>query len=393
MTKDLFSPEARLGVVEALANQQRLNRRHGQAAWRAATEVGKVVNLRGVSLHVEVGRADSRGLIETKESGSKTWIKLSELGESLFGLDDPGRGEVSQATPDRGDRRPSAEPGPNEALVQLLIGWRTATALVEDLAKPSGRDVEEFWEEVLEAERAGVVETWADHPAGPTVMISSLTAERNGIRLSSDGTRWIGLDEPDPTSIDRPLTIIIETDCATDLDRPNYLDSQPDPKALVGSKSLEAIEDAGRCCRRVEDAWQDRDSGVGPEVLTLDHEASFDELWTASERDEVVVKLPAPRLLIGLSLVWPVMTPGAVPPRPWRPGDGLCPACFGRDLSRSSYCLVCCRSGLDDLIRRMSPQAPARIARSRLAPAKTLRTSKATNRRVGKDRPLKGGLG
>jgi len=394
MTADSFNSEARgVGVAEVLATQQRQERRHGNAAWRSATEIGKVAKLQGVSLAMEVDRAEMRGMIETSERGFKTWVKLSDLGECLFGLKGPIRDEARPAQPGDDDRHPPSELDPSSALVRLLIRRRSATSLVEDLAVRSGRDIEDFWEEVLQAERDGLVETWADHPSGPTVMLSSLTTERNGLRLSSDGTRWIDRDDPDPTSIDRPLRFSTETDCSVDLDRPDFLDTQADPRALTGPESLEAAEDAIRGCRRVEDAWHDRDNGVGPEVLALDHEASHDELWGASEREELVVRLPAPRLLLGLALVWPVMTPGADPPRLWRPGDGPCPACLGRALSSASYCLVCCRSGLDDIIRRMDPPSPARVARSRQTTAKSSRASKATSRRAGTDRPLRGGLG
>ena len=65
--------------------------------------------------------------------------------------------------------------------------------------------------------------------------------------------------------------------------------------------------------------------------------------------------LPLPRVFIGQRPTWPVP----------RDADGACGACHGRPLRRLEVCLVCHRSGIDDLLSPPPPMTrpkPATVA-------------------------------
>ena len=310
---------------------------------------------------------------------------LTELGASLCGVVGSTRGAIIDD--DVITSSPQAE------IVALLARWPSASPFVEELADHSGRDVEALWDNLLAAEREGLVETWPDHPVAPAAMLSSLAASRLGLRLSADGSRWLGPRDHDPTSVDPSLEFRTEADCVDDQDRTHFLDALPDPLALDGLATLMADEDNGHQWRDFEDAWFDQDQGSGPEVLFLDRAPSHDELWGAAEREQRIVVLPAPRLLLGLGTSWPVPTPGSNPPRIWRPGDGPCPVCFERPLSKSTLCLLCLRSGVDHLIREMDRRSPPRVAQPRRDTDKPSRATKATGCQVGKAQILRGGIG
>ena len=378
-------PEQRPGLVAALVEERLSHDRTGFGAWADAGRIGQQAGVEGRGLESEIRLAEQRGLVEVKSRSGQTMLVLTPLGSSLYGVDGPTRGAWVA------DEAVEGLPSPD--LVALLARWPSSFPAVEDLANHLGQDVEDLWEEFQEAERSGVVSLWPDHPAGPAVMLSSWSASTLGLRLASDGSRWLGRRDQDPTSIDPQNRFRIEADLDLDPTRPDFLDDYRDPGAFAGDETLEATEAVARLSRDVEDAWSDQDDGSGPKVLVEDRELSFDERWEAAERDQAVVRLPRPRLLLGQRLTWPVLTPGAEPPRIWCPGDGPCPACFGGPVAVATYCLVCHRSGLDPLIREMIRREGGRAKGRRQDQAKPSRALKAGKRQVEKVQALRGGIG
>ncbi len=187
---------ARPKVVEALVTQQRRTRRHGNAAWRPLDEIGHQAGIGGRLLQNDLRLAEQQGLVDVKVRESGRFVTLSALALSLFGLGDridrdlEGFEEPLVEAEGAADGSGLFEPEqPGEPLVEVLVGWQCSSPRVEDLADHLGRDVEDLWDEFQELERRGLVEVWPDHPAGPAVMLSSLTADRLRLRLASDGFR------------------------------------------------------------------------------------------------------------------------------------------------------------------------------------------------------------
>ena len=79
----------------------------------------------------------------------------------------------------------------------------------------------------------------------------------------------------------------------------------------------------------------------------------YDSLIDAADQFERLRrKLPPIRQVLGTQLAWPVMTEDTSNgnQRWWRPSDGLCPGCGGDRLDRGTVCVLCDRTGLDDVL-------------------------------------------
>ena len=322
-------------VAAALAERHRRERPRGLSVWREPRELGRSLGLAPSEVRTEVEQAERLGLVDLADFGAGPRVSLSDLGWKLFDLDDRRPGPRRSAAPRSRPEDPD--------LVTLLRTWRSAAPQAQDLADHLGRDVEEFWDEVLAAESRGEVETWPDHPAGPTVMLSSLAAGRLGLELSSDGTRWLRPRQDDPTSIERSNHDVAETSLGLDPDRPGLLDDLADPCARTGPEELEARESAEAQADEILDRLTDPE---GERVLVLDHEPTIEERWSNAGKPQVF--LPAPHLILGQALQWPV-----------RGLEGqTCRGCRDRKLGRTDYCLLCDRSGVDDLIRYLLEVSP-----------------------------------
>ena len=385
MTTLAIDPGSRSSIAAALADQQRRDHAQGAASWRDTGLIGQALGISGYRLQAEIDRAERRGLVECRELVDGTRIALTDLGAKLFGLGGPG----SRLRPDPGSD--SSDPDPRPALVQLLIRWRSATPLVQVLADHLGRDVEPVWDEILELQGLGWVETWPDHPAGPTVMLSSRAADQAGLRLSCDASRWLRPRDPDETSIEPRRVDFVATDLDQNPGEPGILETLPDPRGLTGPEALQALEEADRLGREILDRWTDPDE-TSPVVL--DHRPDNRELWDLAGSGRPRIFLPDPKVLLGERLPWPVR------PTPGEP----CRGCGSGPLSRSRYCLVCDRSGIDDLIQYLLTiePAPARIRKPRPErPAPVERTARPGRAaKVPRVRPasgigtgLRGGLG
>ena len=378
-----------ISIAVALADHQRRERAKGHATWRDPAALGQSLGLAKSTVRSEVDLAERLGLIDRKRLKVGQRVALTDLGWKLFGLDQVGpRSRIPAPTLDLDQ---TLEPRP--PLIQLLIDWRVAVPLVEELATHLGQDPEPLWDEVLGLETQGLVETWPDHPAGPAVMLSSLTADALGLRLSTDGTRWLRPGEPDPTSIDPDLGLVTETDWSQDQDLLGLLDQTPDPSLLGGPEAALAAEAAERQCLDLLDQWTDPDPEAQAPVV-LDHEPDLKDRWRAASQEQPTVFLPAPRLLLGQSLPWPVLVPGRE--QHWHPGSGPCPGCREQFLGVRTYCLVCCRSGLDDLLAHLLRLETRRQVPMVRRPEPGPKPTKGATRRhvrAVKTPGLRGGLG
>ena len=90
---------------------------------------------------------------------------------------------------------------PHRDILVHLANCKASAVPATVLADSLDYDVIDLWDDVLDAERDGAVETWADHPVEPTVGLSTLTAARLGLSLSADGTVWLAGGEKDLTSV------------------------------------------------------------------------------------------------------------------------------------------------------------------------------------------------
>lgn len=230
------------------------------------------------------------------------------------------------------------DPAATEAVARVLaeLGSHPESCpLATDLADRLGCDVEDVWEALGEAERGGWAETWADDPRGPSVALSALSASRLGLRLSSDGRRWLGPGQVERTFGEAPpyVTMTDLTDPAT-WDGPDPLASLEDSRAMQGIDSL-ALSEA--CEKMAADYVAGLDPASRPRPDGL---ANLVKAWQGFGSSLDRAKLPQPVLIFGLSPAWPVR----------RPASGPCPGCRSRRLGPAAYCLICNRSGIDHLL-------------------------------------------
>ena len=193
--------------------------------------------------------------------------------------------------------------------VEKLAGFLPSVARwagdVETVLKP---DPESIADAVAELESRGLVETWADAPGGPRVILSNLTAERLGIELDGTGRSW------------RPLR---------------------------------ARRRASRMKHR-EKVRQDLESGV------LVEQAADPAAQTYVESHDL--DGPRPRVLLGLRIPWSgpdVMARQRTPDGQWT----ACPGCFDAAPQVGRTCLVC-----DDLKPGEKPLAVKRGGRPKGKP-------------------------
>lgn len=188
------------------------------------------------------------------------------------------------------------------AILRGPVGWILPTELARDLDWETGVVLDALadldadgWLEVHEEE------------SGPSLALSTLGAERLGVKLIEVGDRqelrWASVGDPEP-----PMPRARHV-CSSD--RAALFDFALDPD-LSPDEQAELAEESAETARRSEENPNPRRT------------------------------LPRPVLLIGESLTpWPGPKRAAHPP---------CPACGGKPLAPHSYCLCCDRWGLDRLL-------------------------------------------
>lgn len=174
-------------------------------------------------------------------------------------------------------------------------------------------DADDAAQVVDELVEQGLAEVWADGPAGASLIVSTVAAERLGVELVDHGygMRWVKRgSKPRERDLSRwGLRATNETDAFGGRETPMTLDNFVDTR------------------------------GVGPSGVLL----------TGKE------VIPFPYVVIDPGFVWPTALPPA----------GPCPVCRGRRLQRHEACVYCDRSGVDHLIRSLPKPKPMRAVDDR----------------------------
>jgi len=208
---------------------------------------------------------------------------------------------------------------------------------VADIAEATGLDFGEVDDALADLGDVGLVSTWeSDGHASAT--LSALAGERLGIKLRRStshhrGLAWIPVDKPDPRERQRRRKAKNATDLGLEsLDR--LAGSAERPDAIV-SATEDGEARAPRSARKLADSALDPD------------------------------RLPRPTRFIGSTIPTSALKPGQT-----------CPACLGRPLRASEYCLDphCGRWGLDWVLARIE------AAEKRAASAKSRVSSKRAGR-------------
>jgi hypothetical protein len=196
------------------------------------------------------------------------------------------------------------------ALTNGPRAWEPPAALAERLGEGEDRLTDEL--ATLDVE--GWLEVW-ERPEGLSVTLTAWAAERLGVRLAECGGglsyRWVEVGHPEPAAF--RARGVAASAALEDLDL--VIDPAPGPDADLGRFDAECAD------------------AKGP------------------------AGLPRPAHLIGDGLTpWPGPDRGEAP--------SACPACLGRKLGPSEYCLRCDRWGLDR-------ERPARAPRPAPAESRT----------------------
>lgn len=168
-----------------------------------------------------------------------------------------------------------------DELIRRLAELGAVAPAIATLPEVLGLDDVEISEAAALAISAGLVQVWERQ--SPRLSLTALAAERLGIVLNSRGTRWV---------------------------RPE------DPERNFQARAKLCYPDG------YEQGIADRE---GPSEAAG---ASVRSDWS---------RVPLPRILLGLSLAWPVA----------EGRGGKCGACKGQPLEPGTYCLVCDRLALE----------------------------------------------
>jgi hypothetical protein len=272
-------------------------------------------------------------------------------------------------------------------LVRLVASMPGTAPLVEDVAEKMDVGLDRACQLIAEAEAADWLSGWPDGPEGPACCLTPLSAERLGLQISSDFSKWIRIGAHDPTDDDHPQ-MLLEADVTNENGHSAFDDIADDigtpPELAIEAEDVEAraaelaeielpdviaIADHRPVKRKTRGQWSEAGIMSILESECLDYDPEL--------------RIPRPTKLLGSARSWPVMVPGVVPPRPWTPGDGPCPICRGLPLDSRTACLICLCAGVDPLLARIRSPAPA-PDRKPPAPLGTVHTQRAA---------LAGGLG
>lgn len=391
-------------IVAALARQQW--HIEGPAAVKLSTLAKRLGSIEPGAIE----SVEASGFATRVRDGADPWIRPTGLALAVGGF--IGTAIDLPATDRDGDPAP----------ILLVDLARTGLPSVpaEALAFHLGREVGELWADLGTLAVADLVALWPDHPAGPAASLTPHSAERMGLRLASDGSRWLRAGDPDPADIRRAVPddeddevdpialavdrrevggldglILAETVAGARRERfdaiADWMDPERDRERLTEQRRESMARTVER--RRLVEATR-RLPAAERKARLADLDARHQaERWAKihermAEQPEVVSLQPPPpppfRVFLGMRSTWPIPVGPRGAWHPWQPSDGLCPECGNRPLSRLTVCLHCHRSGLDDLLNppRRAPK------RSVLTPGQA--QGKAQSRPTA---GLKGGIG
>jgi hypothetical protein len=270
----------------------------------------------------------------------------------------------------------------SERTMSATATGRTVQSLVSYLVKNPSRAVcivadmvsKGFTAELIdEAISAGLIEAWPDCPAGPAVMLSSVVAARNGLVLDDDPetdvhltARWIKEAEPDLKSrtqfdLHSSVHLVHEKYGGDSFDV--FASQDPGPtEAAESNERLEhwypsdpdversmALEPASRKGPKRKEGQKAEIGVVYRDYHAPDHIPSkiYDPIgsgkpgWSRSDETDHVFRNG--RMV---------------------PTSG-CQVCCGRKVSRTTVCLGCLRSGLDDALPPITTSDVARKSYSK----------------------------
>lgn len=213
---------------------------------------------------------------------------------------------------------PGAEAASTLTTLSRLARGPSAAVLLSAVPARLGIGIEAAADLVVELLEAGHLEAWPDCPNGPAVVVSASAAAKLGLTLEPSGpygidSRYVPIRQRRRREKKRPkdrrvqLATDVDTGDGAGLQMDRLADTRAVPPEWAAAVSL-ALEEPRIRMRAAR-------------------------LATASGT------VPKASRLLGVRLIWqgPAHVETTVP----------CPACFGRPLTISEYCLCCCRSGAE----------------------------------------------
>lgn len=196
-----------------------------------------------------------------------------------------------------------------DALTAVVNGERAWSGL-DELTEAIGGSARTA---IQAAETLGWIVLWESCPQGPAYTLTPISADRLGLAIGPTG-HWCQASSPMADG--------------------NYISGRnPNQRAEPGAGEGDDADTFG---------WLVDPKAIDPE-------------WSAIDSEELIRLASIPRVrklldgivynmrLLGTGLAWPVVPPD----------DGICPACGTGRLDLAEICLVCHRSGLDSLARRI----------------------------------------
>jgi hypothetical protein len=234
-----------------------------------------------------------------------------------------------------------------DSLLKILAELPTATPTIEELVEASGIARSAFDDACAEADMAGLVSSWEDHPDGAVIMLSPLAADRMGLRLvEADGGleciafRWVPKNEPESKSdrLCRPLHKQIQ---ATTIDGEagfDYLDTVEDDRAVDPAERIERAENVEEAIHAPRPA--------NPKGRAVPRES--------------------------IASTWRVQPIGLRPQcnGPVEPEGQPCRGCGGRSIGIGEVCVICLRSGLDPFLEPAKPIVTGTARKGSRSPAR-----------------------
>jgi hypothetical protein len=321
--------------------------------WVSSERLAHLLDVGPDRLATPLAHAEEMGLVELRQNDDgRLAIRLTKLSAP--------RADMVKSAPILNE----IDDCPHRELVIAVASMGTTSPTIDDLAEHLGRGQDDLCAELVEASDAGLIDLWPDSPSGPAVVLSVISAQRLGLAISADRSKWIRIGQPEIGDDDPPRELT-EADVTSEDGRSPF-DDVADP---IMSPPDIAIEAEAAEVRVVRLAGITTDDTPAADTVRTSKPVKAGRAWSEDRLRSILegesldgsdeMRIPRPNKLIGSGRTWPYMVPDSKPLRPWTgPKDGPCPACGGLRLNCRTVCIVCHNSGVQGLLDRIKTAVP-----------------------------------